>query len=451
MNATKSEAVVKKKIGGLRFIETKSGTYAMSMGQEMEQLFSLSGGSIESDPVTVAGIRVVPWGMDNNLPAYIRDLLDKNNLAPGILEREMGLTYGQGPELYRKVERDGEIVREYVLDKQIQEWLESWDYKQFVRDAITEYKYMRGFFAKYISGRSVRLGKPWISRLEISPCHETRMEWVDTRRMNDVKNIIVGDFENYRNNLRRYPRFEKLTPARAEVAIDYHSFRSFARNFYSFPSFFGTIPWIRRSNDIPDIIEYLTNNMIAAAYHVHQPEAYWEKKKENLMEMYPEWDEGRIAKRMAELQDEMSATIANVLAGKRNAGKFLTTVDVMDNEGNLQMWKVEPINMNIKDYIDAQVKISQTADSATTSGIGLHPSLSNIIIGGQLNSGSQMLYALKLYLASDTNITEDIIFEPINVALKINFPDKHLKMGFYHKVVMKEENVSPEDRVTNNA
>lgn len=446
-----NEAVVKKKIGGLRFVETKSGTYAMSMGQEMEQLFSLSGGYIESDPVTLGGIRVVPWGIDNNLPAYIRDLLDKNNLAPGILERETGLTYGQGPELYRKTSKEGEIIREYVLDNDIQAWLDSWDYHQFVRDAITEYKYMRGFFAKYISGRGIRLGKPWISRLEVSPCHETRLEWVESRRLNDVRNLVVGDFENYRNNLKRYPRFDKLSPTRNEVALDYHNFRSFARNFYSFPSFFGTIPWIRRSNDIPDIIEYLTNNMIAAAYHVHQPEAYWEKKKEMIMDSNPEWDENRVYKRLGELQDEMSATIANVLAGKRNAGKFLTTIDVTDEQGQPQQWKIEPINMNLKDYIDSQVKISQTADSATTSGIGLHPSLSNIIIGGQLNSGSQMLYALKLYLASDTNITEEIIFEPINIALKINFPNKNLKMGFYHKVVLKEENVNPEDRVTNNA
>ena len=439
------------KIGGLRFVHTKSGNYAINLASEMEDLFSSSIGTVESDPVTVCGVRVVPWGIDNNLPGYVRDLLDRNNLAPGILERETGLTYGQGPELYRKVSRDGEIIREYVIDDEIQSWLDSWDYKRFVRDAITEYKYMRGFFVKYISGRAIRLGKAWINRLEISPCKDTRLEWAASKRLSDVKNIYVGDFEDYRGSLRKYPRFDRLNPARHEAAIDYHNFSSYARNFYSFPSFFGTIPWIRRSNDIPDIIEYLTNNMIAAAYHVHEPAAYWDAKKDLLQEQFPELDDKGIYIKLEALKDEMTATLANVLAGKRNAGKFLESIDFYDPDGNLQTWKIEPINMNIKDYIDAQVKISQTADSATTSGIGLHPSLSNIIIGGQLNSGSQMLYALKLYLASDTNITEEIIFESINTALKINFPNKNLKMGFYHKVVHKEEDVNPKDRVTNNA
>jgi hypothetical protein len=83
--------------------------------------------------------------------------------------------------------------------------------------------------------------------------------------------------------------------------------------------------------------------------------------------------------------------------------------------------------------------------------MGLHPSLSNIIVGGQLSSGSQMLYALKLYLASDTTIPEEVVMEPINQAIQANFPGKKLRMGFYHNTVQREENVSPSNRVNQTA
>ena len=39
-------------------------------------------------------------------------------------------------------------------------------------------------------------------------------------------------------------------------------------------------------------------------------------------------------------------------------------------------WKIEPIDQKVKDFIEAQLKISEAADQATTSGIGLHPALS---------------------------------------------------------------------------
>ena len=64
-------------------------------------------------------------------------------------------------------------------------------------------------------------------------------------------------------------------------------------------------------------------------------------------------------------------------------------------------------------------------------------------------SGSEMLYALKIYLASDVSIAEEIIFENLNQAIAVNFPGKDLKLGFYHPVVKKEEDTPPEDRLTN--
>jgi len=61
-----------------------------------------------------------------------------------------------------------------------------------------------------------------------------------------------------------------------------------------------------------------------------------------------------------------------------------------------------------------------------------------------------MLYALKIFYGADTRIAEEIALEALNDALHINFPQKRdLWLGFYHKTVQKEDNVSAGDRMTN--
>ena len=72
------------------------------------------------------------------------------------------------------------------------------------------------------------------------------------------------------------------------------------------------------------------------------------------------------------------------------------------------------------------------------------------MVDGKLSSGSEMLYALKLYLASDTTIPEEIILQALNETIRLNFPGTPWRVGFYHKIVLREEDVAPKDRVKQN-
>jgi hypothetical protein len=204
------------------------------------------------------------------------------------------------------------------------------------------------------------------------------------------------------------------------------------------------------ANDIPEIVRALNDNVIAAAYIVHEPQAYWQEKRMQIEQDYPEWQDSEVEKKLNQLRDQVTTQIADVMAGKENAGKFFTCVDFVDEMGHEQSWKIEPIELNLDKYIEAQKAISKMADSATTSAMGLNPSLSNIIIDGKSDSGSQMLYALKIFYGADTVIPEQIVLEALNDALRINFPEKRdLYFGFYHKTIQKEDNVSAGDRMTN--
>ena len=446
-----------KRIGDFHFVPTEVGTYAVrmegSLNDTFERFLSFDATSWDMDPVTVAGVRVVPWGADNNLPKNMRRILEKNNLAPGILDRKLGLIYGQGPMLYTLEVQDNERVQNWIQDDEIQNWLDSWDYRGFIRNMLMEYNHLKGGFVKYVSGKSVRVGKPWIHSLECIPSADCRLVWPknDSRRVDDVSKIMVGDFDAYTNPAYKiYPLFDKWHPSKHEVAMKYHSMRSFGRNFYSLSSFYGSVPWMADANALPEIIAYLNNNMIAAAYIVHVPQGYWEEKKRLIEDKQPDLNEAQIIRKLDDVKQELAKKIAEVMAGKNNAGKFFMCVDFIDVDGHEQSWKIEPIEMNIDKYIEALTKISRIADSSTTSGLGLNPALANIIIDGKGDSGSQMLYALKLFYGADTQIPEDIALEAINDAIRINFPHKKgIFMGLYRKVINKEDNVTAGERATN--
>ncbi|MDR0873924.1 MAG: hypothetical protein LBN27_10750 [Prevotellaceae bacterium] len=409
--------------------------------------------NFEADPVTVCGYKMIPYGVNNELPAEIRNVMEKNNLAPSIINREVGLLYGSGPALFRHHYAEGEIHRDYTDDKEIWDWLRSWNYRRYIEQAMVEYKYMGGFFSRQRINVGRRIGQGRINRLEVVPAINARLEWTDSLRIEDVKHIFTGDFDNariYRIGVATYPIFDPYNPIAHSASMSYHNSYSFGRNFYAMPSYYGTLPWIMRGSDIPEIIRYLTDNGISVAYHVHVPNGYWAEKLEQIEQRFPDKDKSVWLSKLEEIKSELFDQWSKVLSGKENAGKFITTIDFFDEySGKECSWKIEPIDQQIKDFIDAQIKISGEATSAITSGLGLSPALSNVVLQGKMGSGSELLYALKLYLASDVNIAEEIIFENINQVIAAMFPTKNLKLGFYHPVIKKEEDTKPEERLVN--
>lgn len=406
----------------------------------------------ESTPHVVGPYKVVPYGPDGRLPIKLRNIVSDNNLVPGIINRQLGLLWGQGPFLYNLQYINGEISRVWQEDKDIENWLKSWDYQTYLRACAIDYLHLGGFFdAKFLT-RAGRLGQTKkISHLEHIPAKNALLEWPESRDPRDVKHIIVGDVEHYfqTTGATRYPVYVPSDPGKHRCSASYNHLYSFCRDFYSMPAFWGALRWIIKGSEIPTIFKYVTDNSINLAYHVHSPQQYWDTKRNTIHEAHPEWSDNEIEDEIRRLTEEFLLKMTDVLSGKENAGKMLHTIDLYDDNGNSISWKIEPIEQKMKDFVETQLKISEASTSAITSGMGLHPSLSNIMVNGKLASGSELLYAFKLYLSSDVDIASSIILEPINQAIAFNFPDKNLKLGFYHRSVKSEEATSPKDRVKN--
>lgn len=402
---------------------------------------------------TVCGQKIVPFGFDNNLPIHLRNILDENNLGPGILERQMGLLYGQGVFLNRLGYENGEIVHLWEEDKEIQEWLDSWDYVSYIKGCMTDYLHLKGFFdAKYLE-RGHRLGgKPRIAKLEHIPAKNARLEWVDSRKVEDVRHIVVGDFENgcLGTGVRVYPIYDRRDPGRYGASASYNHTYSFARDFYAVPQYWGALRWIVKGSEIPTIFKYVTDNGINLAYLVKAPAEYWEERRARIQTLNPTWDGTKVENEISDLTVELLKQMQDVLSGKENAGKFFYSLDMPSDNGTGRVsWTVEAIDQKMKDFVEAQLKISEASASAITSGMGLHPSLSNVMVNGKLASGSELLYAFKLFLLSDTEIASQTILEPINQAIAFNFPGKGLKLGFYHKQLEAEDALTSSARIKN--
>lgn len=409
-------------------------------------------GNWEAFPHTVGSATVVPYGRANDLPTFIRDVVNDNNLVPGIINRQLGLMWGQGPHLYKLGYSDGNIVKIWQEDKEVTAWMKSWNHEEYLRSCIIDYLHLNGFFNAIHLTRGSRIGKKTIARLEHIPAKNARLGWTDTKNIKDVKDIFVGNFENrcVDTGVRRYPVYDPTDPGKHPVSAAYNHLYSFSRDFYALPQFWGAMKWIIRGSEIPSIFKYVTDNSINLAYHIHSPASYWEERRRILRTMHEDWTDIQVEEEIASLTKKILKSMTEALSGKTNAGKMFHTIDVPDDTGEVRSWKVEPVDQKIKDFVEGQLKISEASTSAITSGMGLHPSLSNIMVNGKLASGSELLYAFKLYLSSDVEIPSSIILEPLNQAIAFNFPDKDLRAGFFHQSVKSEESLTSSARIKNN-
>jgi hypothetical protein len=208
-----------------------------------------------------------------------------------------------------------------------------------------------------------------------------------------------------------------------------------------------------RSTDVPDILNNLSENTLGVKWHIISPSSYWDAVEERLKNKVE--GEGSVWKQdfLENYKESFLQSLASVLAGKKNVGKFIHTqskrIELDFGKGDLDKWEFIPLDMKMDNFIKSQIEISKRADVAIASGIGLAPSLSNIVADGRQGSGSESLYSYKLFRTSSVFKIEYAVFGIINDVIGYNWPDKEVQLGFYSEAVMKEQNVSPNDRMVN--
>lgn len=449
-------------VGRDAIIETEQVSFSYQVAETPRDFYKFKGDSQSLDWNNqhnfVGDYIVYPYGINNDLPDVIKEVIQNNYIAPGIIKKKTQLLWGSGPLLYKEsFDDNNKPIRVWQANEEIQQWLESWDYESYLLKCATDFNFMEGIFTKYILTKGSRLGTNFISKLEHCSIDRNRLATHKSAKNRDATHVMQNDFSfktvHSMSEYKVYPLFKFAEPFAYKNSIFYSNMYSFCTDYYTVPDIYGSLEWLNRSTSVPLIFKALSKNSINLKYHIISPQAFWDKK---VAEMKANCTQRGLVyndKMFTEYQTNFLKKIAEVLSGEENTGKYLHTTKTFTVEGTNLIdhgWEIKVVDQNIKDFVEAQIKISQRADHALSSGIGLHSALGNVSETGKSDSGSEQLYAFLNYLKTGVDIPEMIVMKAINYAIKANFPSSKLKLGFYHEVPEKQEDVSEKDRMKNN-
>lgn len=396
------------------------------------------------------------YGANNDLPEVIRNAVQTNYIAPGIIKKKTQLLWGLGPKLYQEVFENKVLVRNWVEDKEIQQWLDSWDYETYLMSCVVDFHHLEGVFSKFVLTKGFYIDSPKIALIEHIKPDRCRLASKKSDKTLKATHALLSSFPINRlevqTNFEVFPLFDFKQPFKFSNAILYSNLYSFCFDYYTLPDLYGSIEWLNRSTAVPIIFKALSKNSINLKFHIISPQEFWNKKKEiieeNCSKMGIEYNNSMLL----DYQKSFLEKISEVLSGDENTGKYLHTTKEFTVDGTNLIehgWEIKVIDQNIKDFVESQISISERADHALTAGLNVHSALSNVSESGKSDSGSEQLYALKTYLLTGIDIPEIIITKALNYAIKANFPAKNLKIGFYHTEPQREQDVSSKDRVKN--
>ncbi|KFF26865.1 hypothetical protein [Chryseobacterium vrystaatense] len=398
------------------------------------------------------GLELLPYGRFNDMPQLLRDTIYRNPNIPGVMEKKQQLLWGQGPHLYKTVYIDGKPQREWVRDTEVQEWLESWGHLTYLEKTIQDFNFMQGSFSKMVNAKSIRVGVNWVHSIEhINPL------WARLARKSgasEATHALVSDAWSafQPKSYKDYPLFDSRNPGKSPISVYYSKLYSFATDFYAIPTILGALEWINRATAVPLILKALAKNSINAKYHVTSPAIFWDKKREDLQEECKAKDIDYEESMLDEYEEILFKSIIKTLASDENAGKIWHTKTLVSPDGSNLIelgWTITPIDQNIKDFVETQIKIADKADSAVSAAVGIHKSLGGITDAGKSDSGSEQLYAYTMFKLIGVKMPEMVVTRAVNEALKINYPKKGLQLGFFHEEAQRQEDQSSKDRVKN--
>ncbi|MDK7354024.1 hypothetical protein, partial [Rothia aeria] len=76
-------------------------------------------------------------------------MIYNNYIAPGLLTKKRNLLWGNGPRLYREEYEGNQIIRVLERNKEIESWLESFDYESYLLKCLKDYNHIESVTTKF--------------------------------------------------------------------------------------------------------------------------------------------------------------------------------------------------------------------------------------------------------------------------------------------------------------
>ena len=448
-----------RRSGNFGFVDNGAGElYTLAIGASKgwsPSSFILRGRSLASfgyKYMNVNGTPIIPFGRDNDLPGQVCRLLEKFYAGEGIMGKKVGLQWGEGPRLYRDaIGQDNILYRAWTSDPEIERELKASDWLTQMHRCLIDLCHLEGFWVKFTRSRGGRLGRGRLSKVEHVPARMVRFVYAGENT--PPTHAMLADWPQADPQTSCiYPLFNPSDPLRHPVSLAYFNIYSYGHDHYSVPRFIGAFDWLELAGTLAPMLLTYNANASAISKHIESPQSYWDRARDHIQDVCRLEGRPYREEMLEEFKDEAMEKFAESMSGKNNAGKFLHTSQFWNDQANsFEGWKIVSIDNKLKEYIEAQVEICRKSEAAATSGFGLDPSLSNLILDTKLGSGSEKLYALKVYNATETAVADMVLCKPFQYFIEANHPATDIKVGLYRTIVDAEKNVSPENRVKANA
>src|SRR5690606_20645958 len=131
----------------------------------------------------------------------------------------------------------------------------------------TDVTYMEGAFTKFFRNRGRRVSQPdKIAKLEHVNIDRARLASPYVEKSKVATHIVETDFsfDSIRSltEMNVYKMFDFRSPFAEATSMLYANKYSFGSEFYTVPSIYGSLEWLRRSTAIPLILKALSKNSI---------------------------------------------------------------------------------------------------------------------------------------------------------------------------------------------
>ena len=463
-------------------------------------------GSDILSPISVDSFKVWPNGANNDDPSVCKALIKGNRLLPSVLEKQIAILYGRGPQLYRETTTEtGEVQRHYLQDPDIQAWLESWqengisdDYRTYLNECIRSYYYSEGAFSKYRFSALARflythpdvaidtkvlpvVGLEHISEVRCRFCTRKDISLKRDITLRDFEYVMVRNWDTDRSSqeYRVFPLLNRMDPLKHPSPVSYSRNPNYGDDVYASNVFFAGIKdWITGCNATPTYINSFLENALSARHHVIIPNAWMAAKEGWIKRLCEENAErqaagqplkkismGRGSAWQIEVGVEYSEEylekyvqlelkkLKEFLSGRgKNQGKVYSTRAFLNDNGQEEKWEINEISQKYKEYIEALISYDKRADMVLLAAKGIDPSISNITPDGTVSkSGADAYYNYMIYLTQQS-IAEQVVCADINYAIRLNFPEKYaegIRLGFFRPNVQRQEDLTPSQRMSN--
>jgi len=372
--------------------------------------------------------QVLPNGLDNLFPQNFKKLLDKVYIGHGVKRTLINLLLSGGVGLYKEVKEGDRIIRDWQLDEEITDWLESFNFfTEYLTEAATDMVYVENNFPLIYLNKGARIGRsPKIAKIELFQSEDMRIDYTGTSRHNQV---FYGDWYysglTY-SDIKPFPMFDRANPFKNPVSAMFLKMATFASTGYGRPPDIGAVQMLEVLALLPNFHRAnLTEKGFKWIISVSQ-DLYDAVCKEN------NW--ARTSKEFADWKGKFTQKIDDFLTapdGDKVQTRFLTEFAVDKHTMKpIDAVQITKLADDTKLLSEVGLSLHDTYTLGYVSASSINPQLANVHLKNHALSGSNMKEAYDMHIQTYTPILRNLILHPINTALRINFPDKKLKAGF---------------------